>query len=191
MSALQSIDFAQVWLRFFGETPPLAHVLRHDFFECWTRFHALPEAKRYADTDDERAIVLCRANKLATACFGERTRIWVATGHFTDLPAEDDDITVRMNITKAMTWVDCSDREEDQSEMTFFAVAFDWKPHALDNLFVEIANFQERAILFSQETRTVLAPYDGGFDIISLRPGLIGALESDYRAWMSTRPDRL
>ena len=117
--------------------------------------------------------------------------MWVATARFTDLKPKNNDLPVRMNMTKAMTWIDHSEEPADQSEMTFFATSSNWKPGSLDELFADIANDQERAILFSKEKQTVLAPYDGGFDVISLQPGKISDLERKYRGWMSSRPDKL
>ncbi|GAA4226650.1 DUF3885 domain-containing protein [Sagittula marina] len=185
-----SAEFSQVWRRSFGETPPLGHVLRYDFFDYWTRFHALPKSKRYADTDKEWDTVLSRANTLARECFGDHARVWVVTGCFTDSTHRDNDLPARMLMTKAMTWIDGSEDTADQSEITFFATVHDWKPRSLDGLFSEIANDQERAVLFSVNTKTVLAPYNGGFDVISLRPGKISDLESRYRTWMSNRSDK-
>ncbi|MGR3480102.1 DUF3885 domain-containing protein [Salipiger marinus] len=186
-----SAEFAHAWRRVFGEVPPLGHILRREFFCHWARFHALPDSKRYADTQDEWFAVLSRANTLATECFGEHAQVWVATGKITELPTESKDLPVRMGMTEAMTWIDYREEPVDQSKITFFAVEYDWKPKSLDGLFGEIANDEGRAILFSEDARTVLAPYDGGFDIISFQPGKIQQLENTYRAWMSSGPDKL
>ncbi|WP_441316269.1 DUF3885 domain-containing protein [Epibacterium sp. Ofav1-8] len=184
-------EFSQVWRRLFSETPPLGHVLRYDFSDYWTRFHALPESKRYADANHDWDTVLSRANTLTTECFGDHARVWVVTGYFADLMPKGNGLPVRMSMTKAMNWIDESEDPSDQFEITFFAKVHDWKPRSLDGLFGEIANDRERAVLFSENTQTVLAPYGGGFDIISLLPGKINELESRYRTWMSDRSDRL
>ena len=184
-------EFSQVWQRVFGESPPLGHILRHDFFDHWSRFHALPKTKRYAETPGEWSLVLSKANTLATECFGDHARVWVATGCFTDLTPESNSLPDRMSMTKAMTWINGSEDPADTAEMTFFAAEHVWKPNSLDRLFREIADEQERAVLFSEDARTVLAPYDGGFDIISFLPGKIQQLETTYRSWMSSRPDKL
>lgn len=190
ISGLPPTEFSKVWRQYFDETPPFGHLLRHDFFSHWTRFHALPESKRYADTRDEWETVLSRANTLATECFGDQSPVWVATGYATDFAPKDNDLPSRMRMAEAMKWRDYSEELPDQSEITFFASVHDWTPNSLDGLFVEAANDQENVVLFSEDTQTVLAPYDGGFDIISLRPGKIRDLENKYRAWMSNRADR-
>lgn len=71
-------EFLREWRRITGaDTPgadeifPMGHVMRYRCQSNWTRFHALPRSKRYADTPDEMEIILSRANALLRACFGE------------------------------------------------------------------------------------------------------------------------
>lgn len=190
-SGIQSNEFSTTWRRYFGASPPLGHVLRHEHVNAWTRFHALPECKRYAENDTESRIILERANTLATACFGEHATIWIAAGYPSGFALENNDLVTRMKMSKAMVWIDKTEEPEDQWEMSFFASGLEWKRSALDRLFQDVADDQERAILFCEDAQTVLAPYDGGFDIISFQPGKIARLESCYKAWMSVRSDRM
>lgn len=185
------LDFSKAWQRSFGETPPLGHLLRHDFSDHWTRFHALPESKRYADTKEEQAIILLRANALTTRIIGDQAQVWVVTGYPTGATFDEKTLPVRMGMAEVMTSVDRRQEVGNPFELTFFACAHDWTSNSLDGLFGQIADDQEKAILFSDETQTVLAPYDGGFDIISLQPGKIRDLETKYQSWMSRRADRL
>ncbi|MFN3209331.1 MAG: hypothetical protein ACE369_10080 [Roseovarius sp.] len=166
-------------------------MLRHDYFQIWTRFHALPESKRYPENDEEVGIILDRANTLATECFGERACVWIAAAYYSDFALEIDDLPSRLNLSKAMVWIDENQKPGDQMEWSVFASRLEWKRSCLDRLFREIADDRERAVLFSEETQTVFAPYDGGFDIVSLHPGKILQLERTYRPWMSSRSDKL
>lgn len=115
----------------------------------------------------------------------------MVTGYAADPSPKDDELPELMSMTRVMTWVEDCDEPEDQCEIAFFAQACEWKPNSLDKLFDKIANDLARAVLFSEDTQTVLAPYDGGFDVFSLQPDRIGYLEAKYRAWMSSRPDKL
>jgi hypothetical protein len=187
----QPSEFSRAWRRSFGCSPPLGHVLRYEHFEFWTRFHSLPESKRYAECDEETGTIVDRANTLATECFGEQASIWISAGYLSDFDLENDDLPIRMNMSKEMVWIDEDEEPEDQSEMSFFASRLIWKRSSLDRLFREIAEDQERAILFSEDAQTVLAPYDGGFDIISFQPGKIAQLENSFSTWMSSRSDKL
>lgn len=43
------------WLKISQKTPPVGHLLREKFPNCWFRVHNLPSAKRYPDSDQEIA----------------------------------------------------------------------------------------------------------------------------------------
>ncbi len=186
-----SNEFAEAWSRCFGQSPPLGHVLRHDCSQIWTRFHALPKSKRFAENDEEVGIVLERANALATECFGECARVWIVAAVLSDFDLGSGALPCRMNMSKAMVWIDKDEEPEDQLEWSFFASRVDWKRSRFDRLFRNIADDHEQAVLFSEEAQTVFAPYDGGFDIVSFQPGKIVRLEDTYPTWMSTRSDKL
>jgi hypothetical protein len=72
-------EFTSAWKGVFNDAPPLGYELRDRFTDNWTRFHALPRSKRYADTDDEQQIILSRANELATECFDQKEAVWLIT----------------------------------------------------------------------------------------------------------------
>ena len=96
-----------------------------------------------------------------------------------------------MDMPKVMVWIDTEEEPEDQLERSFFASRVEWTRRSFDELFREIAEDRERAVLVSLDAQTVFAPYDGGFDIISMRPGKVVQLESAYGSWMSSRTDKL
>ena len=137
------------------------------------------------------SIILERAKTLAAECFGERACVWIAAAYLSDFALKSDDLPSRLNMPKAMVWIDEYEEPEDQSEWSVFASRLEWKRNSMDGLFREIAEDQERAVFYSEEARTVFAPYDGGFDIISLQPRKIVQLENTYRTWMSSRPEKL
>ncbi len=184
-------EFSKAWNQIFGCSLPLGHVLRYENIDAWTRFHSLPESKRYAECDKETGTIVERANTLATECFGEQANVWVCAGYPSDFELENDDLPIRMNMSKSMDWIDQNCEQLDQSKMSFFASRWLWEQNSLDRLFREIAEDQQRAILFSEDSQTVLAPYDGGFDIISFQSGKIARLENSYSTWRSMRSDKL
>lgn len=186
-----NFSFERSWRSAFGDSPPLGHVLRDDQFKRWTRFHALPGSKRYAENAVERATVLERANTLATECFGKRKEIWISTAHYRRDIVEATDLVTRLSMTEWMTWSDPTEDSEDQIETTFFVGRIEWSPGSLDELFWEIAEDRDNAVLFSEADGAAFAPYDGGFDIICLRPRRLVELEARYRISMSDRSDKL
>lgn len=186
--------FSAIWHNTFGQTPPLGHELRHDFHSAWTRFHSLPESKRYADTPDERQTILLRANTLAMECFGSNAKLWLVTGYTKDYLENSNDkinLLTRFEMKEVFSWVDEKEEPEDQIPLIFFAARVEWKPEAFDWLFSMIAEDEERAVFFDPSADLALAPYDGGFDLIALNEERPVHLEDKYAAWISKRLDLL
>ena len=186
-----ALDFEPAWRSAYGESPPLGYVLREDHREHWTRFHALQGSKRYAENAFERATILDRANKLAVECFGLQKEIWISTPHYLRDRVPATNLVERLSMREWKTWSDPTEDPEDQIEVTFFVARIEWSPGCLDELLWEIAEERDSALLFSETDGVVLAPYDGGFDIICPTPGRLTELEARYRNWMSERPDKL
>lgn len=131
----QSSEFSKAWRRSFGFSPPLGHVLRYDHFDAWTRFHSLPGSKRYAECDEETGIIVERANTLASECFGEQASVWVSAGYHSDFDLENDDLPIRMNMSKAMVWIDEDEEPEDHSEMSFLRISASMEAKLLGQTF--------------------------------------------------------
>ena len=71
-------QFEIIWREKCGPTPPLGYRLRDNFPGTWIRFHALPKSKPYAENDEDRFIILSRANALACELFKNQEPFWLA-----------------------------------------------------------------------------------------------------------------
>jgi hypothetical protein len=186
-----SNEFASSWLRDFKDYPPLAYVLRGNLTENWTRFHALPKSKRYADSDWERQIILSRANALAEECFGDRKTLWLVTQRYGKSDVVTNSLAQEEHMTHVLSWLDEDENLEDQYQSEFWATKVAWNLTSLDKYFAGVAEEEYCLVLYDPATSTVLAPYDGGFDIFSFRTEFLTAIEEKYGHWMSERPDKL
>jgi hypothetical protein len=179
------------WKEVFGETPPLGHILRYDFYENWTRFHALPMSKRYAETEGEKLTVLMRANYLACELFGTNNLLWVVVGYPEGVSPDNKEIVSGIELQHVLNWYDRTETTEDRIKWSFFAGRIHRTPTALDGLFSLAADGQEKVVFFDPKSGVALAPYDGGFDIIGSTSNEITLLELKFSSWVSTRSDRL
>jgi hypothetical protein len=64
-------DLLSYWRRTYGDAPLVGHALRERFPQRWLRIHNLPDAKRYAETEDERREILRRQNELFSELLGD------------------------------------------------------------------------------------------------------------------------
>lgn len=70
-------DFEVAWNGYYPNCPPLGYLMRAAGARHWLRFHSLPESKRYAETDEERNILLFRQNALADEVLGAGDACWL------------------------------------------------------------------------------------------------------------------
>lgn len=182
---------SDIWQEVFSKTPPVGYFLRREFSERWTRFHALPAAKRYAETAAEKDVILHRANTLVTECFGEGDELWLITRFYPRIDDYNYDLANRFDMNIWFSWIDVTDDPEDQIQTVFYAKKLVWSPNSLDWLFLEFAKGNETGLFFSEERKSVLAPYDGGFDIVFEQPQERAIFEDGFKSWMSNRSDKL
>jgi hypothetical protein len=64
-----------------------------------------------------------------------------------------------------------------------------WESHTLNPLLIMIAEEQMRAFIIGPDC--LIAPYDGGVDVIVKDPHTCWAFKRQFKEWLSKRPDGL
>lgn len=181
-------SFAHDWQNHFPKAPPLNYLLRTRYPKLWTRFHALPESKRYAETQVERKIILDRAVEIAGYLFGNGQEIWVATCRLNYESSPGTTTKILPRLATALGFEFSRDESvffEEPVEVEVSAVKAVWQPCQFDMLLGEIAENRENAIWFDPVSGRILAPYDGGFDIFLENGQLVADIEHEFGLWMS------
>jgi hypothetical protein len=160
----------------------------------WVRFHSLPESRRYAETAEERAILLARQNQLAEKVLGQDGVSWLVQTRWTT-PDGKTEVTDSLDLfwacrtfglEFAFEFVDAEEDEEYRTPWFVHAAQTRWKSHAFDDLLWAIAD--ERAgptLWMSAPTGAVFAPYDGGVDLFLPSAHEVFALKAEHRSWLS------
>lgn len=179
------MSFLEDWSRFFGDLPPLSFALPKD--NRWVRFHALPGSRRYAETSDDEAIILQRANTLATEVLGP-DECWLA--QLGRIEGGWDNVAARWR-----------DEHHLKLEGTVFYDEVDWPVFAgrvqfenskFNGLLGDIAADKAfRTLWLSPASGQVFAPYDGGFDIFLESSEAASEMRAKHQAWLSLRADGL
>ena len=189
--------FEELWHDRFPWTPPVGYRLRENVPNRWVRFHSLPRSKRYPDTAEEFDTVLGRANALADQLFEEGDRFWLVASRPEQVPnAESFDVEpftlTRFNLPKVFTWEDAQESVEDRLLWSSHAELLTWRTAAYDDIFRKIADDDECAVIFATaDLSSILAPYDGGFDLILANADDAFEIESKFNFWLSDRTDSL
>jgi len=188
-------NFQEYWAEHFGDEPPLSYRFKHSFWKNWIRFHALPESKRYADTQAEYDIILKRANILANIVLGEDTECWI----FSTIPEylllqQDQDVISfleKFNLTKNFSFEENEEDSADRPCWVSFSRLSKWKNKKFDTHLLDIADDEAWPKLswVSTKNNNIFAPYDGGFDLILSSHNTITELRLKFPEWLSNHPE--
>jgi len=193
-------DFHKLWTLNYPDTVPISYLFKQDYSYRWFRIHSLPESKRYADNENEWKILLSRQNELITDLFGLETPILIVTGEYNWGENSPIHVIDEEEILKPFSFIRLENIElnkidsEQYDEPDIYRPAFAktvWKPNYHDNILREIATDNIRAFFVSFDKNVIVAPYDGGVDIV-LKDNLTKEkFKNKYRQWLSEREDGL
>ncbi len=170
-------QFRSVWNARYPEVPPLSWQLKWHLDERWARIHSLPQSKRYADTPEEMAEILFRQNTIISELVEDASSIWVISCRwpksFSDLPAGKLEAV--------------STHSDDDYTFRIFAWSAIWTWGSQDTILKLIADEKMQAIIMCNDC--LIAPYDGGMDVILADSRTAGEFKAAYREWLPTDSD--
>jgi hypothetical protein len=183
-------DFLDYWRRNYGEVPLIGHVLRECFPRRWLRVHNLAESKRYADTEDERREILRRQNGLLNDLVGDGEPGEFIFGYYGEEERLPEAVVVALHGLQSAFLTTLTPRESGlDREYPLLKGSFAWKQSCLDTILLAVADdVLETPLIVSAERRCIVAPYDGGVDIIVENVGLRDQLRTRYGSWLSKHP---
>jgi len=184
------------WKTKMGEIAPVGHALRSFYCDNWSRFHSLPEAKRYAESEAEYQEVLARHSTVTDAIFQAGEPIYVYRSRLQEQPLRGRlkhqlaKRQLRESVTKLPANLS-SAAPDDDDHYYVRALVSRWRPDFFGVLVRQIADEEEYGVTFvSPATRNTYCPYDGGMDIFSFATPSLG-LEATFSGWRSHRADKL
>lgn len=189
-------EFIDYWNREYPESFPINNELKWVYPDRWFRIHSLPESKRYAETPDEYKIILDRQNQLINELIGEESEVIICFGLYTGHIINDNykRLTDFGDFEKALT-VDLRkerpEEYEDQMDFDIFVKSETWRSGSRNDILIAIADDEIRAMFVSPSRKCIIAPYDGGVDIIVDSTRKRDQLKSKYKDWLSYREDGL
>ncbi|SIR50984.1 DUF3885 domain-containing protein [Pontibacter lucknowensis] len=188
-------DFIDFWNKEYPEALPINHELKWMFQDRWFRIHSLPESKRYADSEDEYKILLDRQNKLFEDLIGEGEEIAISFGLYTGDDIINDnykELTDFGEFQKVLT-IDLHKERPEEYEYVMYLDLFvkieKWEKDSRNDILKAIANDEIRAMFICPARKCIIAPYDGGVDVIVDSSEKRDKLKTKYRDWLSDRED--
>jgi hypothetical protein len=186
-------EFKIFWLENYPETLPINYLFKLNLKSRWLRIHSLPKSKRYADTDQERATLLQRQNTIFNDLIANESKIYLVTGaySFNASAVKLDfltDIPLNFLPSESINLRDWSNEwyDEDAFYTPFFAEDI-YISHKFDELLKRIAEDELRVFFIGEDC--LIAPYDGGLDIILKDTATKDFYKLKYKLWLSARED--
>jgi hypothetical protein len=173
--------FLYYWRGLYPETKPISHMFKHQLRTRWARIHSLPEAKRYADDKPEWDELLRRHNMVIDSLIPQGSVIRIVINSI----AIDNYLFKSFDLENIGVFVD----QENETVFQSFQFETTWESHTLNPPLMMIADDEMRAFIIGPDC--LIAPYDGGMDIILQDPHTCWAFKRQFKDWISPRPDGL
>ncbi len=191
---MTEIDFKDFWENEYPESFPISHELKWVYPHRWFRIHSLPNSKRYADSLEEYNVILNRQNNLINDLIGEGTEIAVAFGMYTDDLTNDNykELADFGKFQKIYS-IDLHQERPREYDSSYFLDVFvkieQWQKGKRNELLKAIADDKIRAMFICPSKQCIVAPYDGGVDIIVESTEKRNQIRHRYKEWLSNRDD--
>jgi hypothetical protein len=159
------------------QTPPIAFLLPSLHPDLWVRFHSLPGSKRYAETDDERGIVLSRHHAVLEA-LDPSSKCFVISPLF-DPPGEDS------ALVESVHWQTIEVADYYDEPVQLYVTSLTYPSAKLDGLLMACADWREANVIIGpDDLRWLYHPYDGGADLIASSTTERDQLRARFESWL-------
>ncbi|MBT29689.1 MAG: hypothetical protein CMO01_08500 [Thalassobius sp.] len=187
-------EFLDYWNQEYPETFPINYDLKWVYPHRWFRIHSLPESKRYTESADEYKIILDRQNQLINDLIGEESEVVISFGLYTNEITSDNykELTDFGEFLKVLTIDLHKEKPEEYDDEMYFDIYIkieNWRNGNRDEILKAIADDKIRAMFISPSKKCVIAPYDGGVDVIVDTTEKRDNFKIKYKAWISDRED--
>ncbi len=197
---MTSKEFLFFWTTHYPKTIPLAHYFKHIYTERWFRIHSLPESKRYAETEEEWIILLERHNTLISDLIGANLELLLVTGEISldgSYPIPEC-VTNQLFSNFQFTGVSPINLHkwspEEYNKDTIYiplVTKLKWTYNNFNALLKAVAEDKMRFFFIEPSKPLIIAPYDGGVDIVLPNEELKNKYKEKYKDWLSFRQDEL
>jgi hypothetical protein len=192
-------EFYKLWTLNYPNTVLISYLFKHNYSERWFRIHSLPKSKRYPENDSDWKILLARQNQIISDLFGDEAPVFLVKNNFIFNGNEVVNIT-DAEVFKSFNFTKLDNIELWKLDPKLFAEGVicrpaytqtSWKCTRHDNILREIADDKIRAFFVSIDFKIIVAPYDGGVDIILKDKLTKEYYKNKYAHWIPENHDGL
>lgn len=187
--ALDVTSMSETWQARWPGCEPVADQLRERCRGRWVRFHSLPGSKRYAEDDEERAVILRRHHEVLSelGTSGESPVLAVTAQYSgSQEPPVQDPVLVAVQ-PEAWHWRALSeDRGEGDLGWCHLFVS-EATVRDLDDLLELVADDGCSGVMIAPPGLDwICHPYDGGMDVLARSTAERDVLRERFNDWLSS-----
>jgi len=189
-------EFIKYWENSYQNILPFGHELRLNYPDRWFRIHSLPDAKRYPDSEEEYKEILLRQNSLISDLFSRHPDFLILIAIYSnDINIGEYKLLDYKNEFLYAHKINLHQINPDEYETDMFLDVFikhaTWIKNKFDPILRKIADDQIHMLFVNPSSELVIAPYDGGVDLILKDVLTKNIYKEKYRNWLSQREDGL
>ena len=191
-------EFKIFWESTYPDTVPIGHYFKHDYSDRWFRIHNLPGSQRYPSDKGDWEILLNRQNTILTDLMTNGSPMLIMTGdhesegYIEIHPIEDVKSIKPFKFTR-LEPIDLHLLSHDKYEKGHtYTPKFTeqiWHHDKFNEILKDIAEWNLTAFFISIDNNCIVAPYDGGMDIILKDSQTRDLYKAKYEQWLSPRED--
>jgi hypothetical protein len=175
------LDFISHWNAVYPETLPISHLFKWRLPDRWMRIHSLQASKRYPDNTAEWTTLLARQNALIDHLTVQASPITLVINAI----REDSPLFHEFALENIGVFID---RDAETTFQSFSAEVI-WQSGCLNRVLGMIAMEEVRGFIIGPDC--LIAPYDGGVDVILKDSATRELCKEHFKAWLSKREDGL
>jgi hypothetical protein len=197
-------QFSAFWQATYPAAGPLSYRFRHTYPERWLRIHSLPAGQRYPNSSQDWQVLLARQNAVLAELLSPGEAVLLLTGEY-DFAAVRSLVPWQYHPPMALQTLcfttlpsfplvqlapDPHDASGYEPNDLFHPVLaqISWRLGGWDALLREMALDEWRAFFVVPAQPLLIAPYDGGLDLVFPDSATRERYKAHFAVWLSPHP---
>ena len=189
---MSPVKFREDWTHSFPEIIPVTFLFRSELPSRWFRVHSLPDSKRYAEDELEWQILLMRHNDILDDLFEMGEDLYLVAASYEHDECEELHPFKEVQSLKSLNMIPFETIDLNRidpecwdigSRLVPMVTVLSWEKEKFNEIIMDVANDNSRVFFFSPTKNRIVAPYDGGIDIILEDEKAKDFYRSKYHHW--------
>lgn len=194
--------FLEKWHQKFEKLPLVSHTFKDLAQENFVRIHSLPESKQYPENIVDIEELLKRQNLLISDLIGDNNDYYLVVADFVGnlkktqkkllvekysnyLDIASFELFFEVDLVQALPEYYELNIDGSSLGLTLAVAEKKWEKNSIDQLLIAVAeDIFDNLLIISKEKKIILAPYDGGIDVVLENKKSVKNFLEKYQDWL-------